>query len=204
MTRDHIRYFVVDAFTDRPFSGNPAAVVPLPSWPEDAWLQSVAMEMNLSETAFLVAKDDGFDLRWFTPSVEVDLCGHATLASAFILFHKDLQKDNSELKFSTRSGTLLATRQENRIQLDFPMKPQQPTATPAQLLEGLSVVPKYVGKSEYDYLVEVETEDELRSLAPDFTQLAQVDCRGIIVTSKSKTTEFDFVSRFLWTCSRSR
>ena len=196
MTQDQIRYFVVDAFTDRPFSGNPAAVVRLPAWPDDAWLQNVAMEMNLSETAFLVPNDHGFDLRWFTPTVEVDLCGHATLASAFTIFHTGQLEDNTDLKFSTRSGTLLATCHDNRIQLDFPLKPQLPSDTPAHLLEGLSVVPKYIGKGEYDYVVELETEDELRSLAPDFTQLAQIDCRGIIVTSKSKAAEFDFVSRF--------
>ena len=195
MKQDQIRYFVVDAFTDRPFSGNPAAVVRLNAWPNDTWLQNVAMEMNLSETAFLVPNDDGFDLRWFTPAVEVDLCGHATLASACAIFHTG-QQDNTELKFSTLSGILLATCHDSRIQLDFPLQPQLPTSTPAPLLEGLSVVPKYVGKSECDYLVEVETEDELRSLTPDFTQLAQIDCRGIIVTSRSKTTEFDFVSRF--------
>ena len=103
-----LRYFVVDAFTDRPFAGNPAAVVPLPDWRDKAWLQSVAMEMNLSETAFLVPNAQGFDLRWFTPKVEVDLCGHATLASALVVSHLGLQADRPEILFSTRSGILKA------------------------------------------------------------------------------------------------
>ena len=196
MTQDQIRYFVVDAFTARAFGGNPAAVVPLSAWPDDVWLQNVAMEMNLSETAFLVPNDNGFDLRWFTPKVEVDLCGHATLASAFAIFHAGLQKDNPEIEFATRSGILHAKSQENQIQLNFPLKPVSPVVTPENLIESLSVTPTYVGKSEYDYVVEVATENELRSLTPNFTQLAEIDCRGIIVTSKTNAPEFDFVSRF--------
>jgi PhzF family phenazine biosynthesis protein len=196
MTQHQIRYFIVDAFTDRPFSGNPAAVVSLSAWPSDVWLQNVAMEMNLSETAFLVPNDNGFDLRWFTPKVEVDLCGHATLASAFAIFHAGLQKDKPEIAFSTRSGTLRAESHKNQIQLDFPLTPIEPVVAPEDLVESLSVTPTYIGKSEYDYVVEVATENELRSLAPNFTQLGQIDCRGIIVTSKTKASEFDFVSRF--------
>ena len=196
MNRDPIRYFVVDAFTDRPFSGNPAAVVPLLKWREDAWLQDVAMEMNLSETAFLVPRDHGFDLRWFTPRVEVDLCGHATLAAAFVIAQSGLQPDGSDIQFSTRSGTLNASLQQDRIQLDFPLKPESRTEPPIDLLQGLAIRPTYVGRNEFDYLVEVESEAEVRELVPDFKRLAEVDCRGVIVTSRSKDPRFDFVSRF--------
>ncbi|MGB1706626.1 MAG: PhzF family phenazine biosynthesis protein [Rubripirellula sp.] len=196
MNEEIIRYFIVDAFTDRPFGGNPAAVILLSQWPDDTWLQSMAMEMNLSETAFLVPNQKGFDLRWFTPTVEVDLCGHATLAAAFAILHAGLQEDNADIDFSTRSGILTATLQGDQIQLDFPLKPESPTSAPADLLEGLAVTPVYVGKSEYDYLVAVETEQELQSLTPKFDQLAKLDCRGIIVTSESTDPNFDFSSRF--------
>ncbi|MAI30983.1 MAG: oxidoreductase [Rhodopirellula sp.] len=196
MNQDLIRYFIVDAFTDHPFSGNPAAVVLLSQWPDDTWLQNIAMEMNLSETAFVVPIQGGFDLRWFTPTVEVDLCGHATLASAFAMIHAGLREEKSGMDFATRSGVLSAVAHGDRIQLDFPLKPESPTPPPTDLLEGLSVRPAYVGKSEYDYVVEVETEDELRSLTPKFDQLAKLDCRGIIVTSTSTNPEFDFLSRF--------
>ena len=165
-----LRYFVVDAFTDRPFAGNPAAVVPLPDWRDKAWLQSVAMEMNLSETAFLVPNAQGFDLRWFTPKVEVDLCGHATLASALVVSHLGLQADRPEILFSTRSGILKALVQKGRIQLDFPIKPETKAEPPPGLVEALAVTPGYVGKSQYDYLVEVESEAAVRSMAPDFRQ----------------------------------
>jgi len=196
MNREPIRYFVVDAFTDRPFSGNPAAVVPLRKWQKDAWLQNVAMEMNLSETAFFVPEDHGFHLRWFTPRVEVDLCGHATLAAAFVIAQSGLQPVGSDIQFSTRSGTLNASWQQDRVQLDFPLKPESSTEPPIELLQGLAIRPAYVGRNEFDYLVEVESETEVRELVPDFKRLAEVDCRGVIVTSRSNDPRFDFVSRF--------
>jgi PhzF family phenazine biosynthesis protein len=124
---------VVDAFTDRPFAGNPAAVVSLPDWRDKVWLQSVAMEMNLSETAFLVPNAQGFGLRWFTPKVEVDLCGHATLASALVVSHLGLQAERPEIAFSTRSGILKALVQKSRIQLDFPIKPETAAEPPPGL-----------------------------------------------------------------------
>lgn len=192
-----LQYFIVDAFTDRPFAGNPAAVVPLSAWRPDGWLQSVAMEMNLSETAFVVRRDGGgFDLRWFTPKVEVDLCGHATLASAVALSQLGHLPDGAEIKFSTRSGVLSAGRRGDRYQLDFPLKPESPAAAPPGLVEALGVAPRYVGKNQFDYLVEAESEDAVRRAAPDFKRLAQTECRGIIVTARSATPEFDFVSRF--------
>lgn len=196
MSGSRFRYFVVDAFTNRPFQGNPAAVVPLDHWKEDAWLQSVAMEMNLSETAFLVPNAQGFDLRWFTPKTEVDLCGHATIASSVVLVHLGKLADGSEVAFSTRSGILGAKRRGSQIQLDFPALPAKPCEPPAGILESLNVQPRFVGRSTFDVLVEVESELVVRSLVPDFQQLGTVNCRGLIVTARSDDPRFDFVSRF--------
>jgi len=190
-----IPLFHVDAFTERPFAGNPAAVCLLPVWKGDGWLQAVAREMILSETAFLVKQPDHFDLRWFTPTVEVDLCGHATLASAHVLWQQR-QATGDEIRFSTRSGILKAIRHGNDIELDFPLKPEEEAAAPPGLLEALGVSAKYVGKNQFDYLVEVESEAILRGMAPDFKRLATVPVRGIIVTSRSTDPKFDFVSRF--------
>ncbi|MGA2259543.1 MAG: PhzF family phenazine biosynthesis protein [Thermoguttaceae bacterium] len=191
-----LRYFVVDAFTDRPFAGNPAAVVPLPAWPDDAWLQNVAMEMNLSETAFLVNEDDGYRLRWFTPKVEVALCGHATLASAHVLWSEGYAPTAEEIRFHTKSGLLKATWKYSRIELDFPAEPPTESSPPPGLLEALGASAKYVGRNRFDYLVEVESEDEVRRLAPDFARLSDLEIRGVIVTSRSTTPQYDFVSRF--------
>lgn len=190
-----IPLFHVDAFTDRPFAGNPAAVCLLRSWKADDWLRGVAREMNLSETAFLVQQAEHFELRWFTPKVEVDLCGHATLASAHILWQQKLAHQQ-EIRFTTRSGNLHATRQGDDIVLDFPLKPEEPAQLPPGLDKALGVTPRYVGKNQFDYLVEVESEAVLRSMAPDFKLLASVPARGIIVTCRSATPRFDFVSRF--------
>jgi len=189
-------FFLVDAFADRPFSGNPAVVCLLPSWRDSQWLQDVAAEMKQSETAFLVRSADGFDLRWFTPKVEVDLCGHATLASAHVLWKLGRAKPDEEIQFSTRSGVLKAVRRGVEIELDFPLKSEQPADPPADLLPALGVSAKYVGKNQFDYLIEVESESVLRQMAPDFKRLATVPVRGTIVTSRSSDTKFDFVSRF--------
>ncbi len=188
--------FHVDAFTDRPLSGNPAAVCVLPAWRDNAWLQAVAREMNLSETAFLVKRADHFDLRWFTPKVEVDLCGHATLASAHVLWQQGLARPGEEIRFSTRSGILTAARRGDDVELDFPLKREEPAQPPADLLEALGVSARYVGRNQFDYLVEVESEAALRAIAPDFKRLAAVPVRGVIVTSRSADPVFDFVSRF--------
>jgi len=191
-----IPLFHVDAFADQPFSGNPAAVCLLPGWRDDRWLQAVAAEMNLSETAFVVQNAADFDLRWFTPKVEVDLCGHATLASAHVLWQQGLAQANAEIRFSTRSGILKAARQGDDIELDFPLKPEETAGPPPGLTEALGVTPTYVGKNQFDYLVEFETEAVLRALAPDFKRLATIPVRGVIVTSRSADPKFDFVSRF--------
>ncbi len=187
---------LVDAFSDRPFAGNPAVVVLLPAWPGDHWLQQVAAEMKQSETAFLVAGGGAFELRWFTPLVEVDLCGHATLASAFVLWHLGKARADAPIAFSTRSGTLKAARRGQTIELDFPLEAQIETPAPRGLAQALGITPKYVGKSRFDYLVEVESEAVLRGMAPDFRQLAAVHSRGVIVTARSQREPFDFISRF--------
>jgi predicted PhzF superfamily epimerase YddE/YHI9 len=186
----------VDAFTDRPFSGNPAAVLIL-SAPADAeWMQLVAREMNLSETAFLSPRDDGsFGLRWFTPTVEVDLCGHATLASAHVLWETGRLHPEAEVRFDTQSGRLVARRAGSWIEMDFPATPDQPSAAPAGLSAALGAEPRYVGRSRFDTLVELGSEAEVRELRPDFGRLKQIP-RGVIVTARSSGGEFDFVSRF--------
>jgi PhzF family phenazine biosynthesis protein len=189
-------FFLVDAFTDQPFAGNPAVVCLLPAWPEDGWLRRVGREMNQSETAFLVRRPDGFDLRWFTPAVEVDLCGHATLASAHVVWQQGLAGPGETIRFSTRSGVLPASRRGEEIDLDFPLKPEQECPAPPGLAEALGALPKYVGKNSFDYLVEVESEAVLRGLAPDHRHLARLPVRGVIVTSRSADVRFDFVSRF--------
>ena len=193
-----IPLFVVDAFTDRPFAGNPAAVCLLEKWPADEWLQLVGREMNLSETAFLVPRGGNeFDLRWFTPRVEVALCGHATLASAHALWESG-RAPRAALTFATRkSGTLSATpRPTGEIELDFPAKPSSPCAAPPGLLEALGAKGVAVGRNDFDYLVEVGSERELRELRPDFAKLVATECRGVIVTARAETAGFDFVSRF--------
>lgn len=190
------RYFIVDAFTDRPFAGNPAAVVPLSAWPGDDWLQNVALEMNLSETAFLVKEGGDYRLRWFTPKVEVALCGHATLASAHALWSEGYASPHEAIRFQTKSGLLEATRRESLIELNFPATPPTPCAAPAGLLEALGTSAQYVGRNQFDYLVEVESEDEVRRLAPDFARLSRLETRGVIVTSRSAMPHCDFVSRF--------
>jgi PhzF family phenazine biosynthesis protein len=191
-----IPFLLVDAFTERPFAGNPAAVCLLPAWRDDRWLQEVAAEMNQAETAFLVKNGDGFDLRWLTPKVEVALCGHATLASAHALWQLGAADAGAEIRFSTRSGTLTAAPRGPYIELDFPVKPEEPATPPADLLEALGVSARYVGRNQFDYLVEVESEEVLRRITPDFQRLSAVKVRGAIVTSRSSEPRFDFVSRF--------
>ncbi len=188
---------VVDAFTDRPFAGNPAAVCLLPRPAEEAWMRDVAREMNLSETAFLVAESDGWRLRWFTPAVEVALCGHATVASAHVLFESGALKPAATARFHTLSGVLTARRRDGWVELDFPAKPEQATQVPPALLKALGVTRAlYFGIGEFDCLVELESEDALRALQPDMGFLAALPYRGIIVTARSAARGYDFVSRF--------
>lgn len=186
----------VDAFTDRPFAGNPAAVCILPAARDEAWMQDVAREMNLSETAFLHPRGDEWELRWFTPACEVDLCGHATLASAHVLWEDGRLPPGAEARFHTRSGLLTARRDGAWISMNFPAKPEEETAASPELARALGAAPVYVGRSHFDCLVEVESEAEVRELRPDFGLLRGVAARGIIVTSRSEVPGVDFVSRF--------
>ncbi|MFM8932278.1 MAG: PhzF family phenazine biosynthesis protein [Gemmataceae bacterium] len=189
-------FLVVDAFTSQPFQGNPAAVVPLDRWPSDAWLQNVAMEMNHAETAFLVPAGSGHHLRWFTPAVEDDLCGHATLAAAKALDHLNLWPAKGPVRFQTRSGELRVNRQGSQFELDFPVLPPVPCPAPPNLLQALAATPVHIGKNSMDYLVELPDEKALRDLRPDLKLLGTVPCRGVIVTAPSDNSQFDCVSRF--------
>jgi predicted PhzF superfamily epimerase YddE/YHI9 len=193
-----IPLFAIDAFTDRPFAGNPAAVCLLDWRPPDEWLQLVGREMNLSETAFLIPRvGNEFELRWFTPCVEVALCGHATLASAHALWESG-HAPREILVFHTRkSGRLTATPlPTGEIELDFPAKPATQCEPPGGLLESLGLRSAVVGRNEFDFLVELSSEEEVRALHPDFGRLAATECRGVIVTAQSSEPRFDFVSRF--------
>ena len=185
----------VDAFTCEAFGGNPAAVCILPSEKDATWMQKVAMEMNLSETAFLQKQQDGFSLRWFTPSVEVDLCGHATLASAHVLWEAGHLAKEAQARFHTRSGLLTAERKGDWIELNFPAKQATEWDAPAGLLEALATSTKFIGRNQFDYLVEVDEHDLLK-MTPDHSRLRTIPVRGVIVTSRSSDPRFDFLSRF--------
>jgi len=192
-----IRIVQVDAFTDRPYAGNPAAVCVLPSAPSEEWMRNVAREMNLSETAFLTPEDGGYRLRWFTPAVEVDLCGHATVASAHVLWQEGHLPEGRQARFHTRSGLLLADRRGDWIELDFPAKVAKPADPPPGLLAALGVAEaKYVGLNAFDYLVEIDSDRALRKLTPNFSALKTFPVRGVIVTARAAAPPFDFVSRF--------
>jgi len=187
----------VDAFTNQLFAGNPAAVCMLPEPRPDEWLRHVAREMNLSATAFLVRRDDEFDLRWLTPTVEIDLCGHATLASAHVLWEEGHLPRGTQARFHTRSGLLTAERHGEWIELDFPVQRGVPAEPLPSLLSGLGITAATaVMKNRLDYLVEVESEAELRAVKPNHTLLRQIPVRGVIVTARSDSPSFDFMSRF--------
>jgi PhzF family phenazine biosynthesis protein len=189
--------YQVDAFiTDKKFSGNPAGVCILPSAADEAWMKGIAMEMNLSETAFLVRQHDGFDLRWFTPTVEVALCGHATLASAHTLWETQHLGTDEQTRFHTKSGLLTAERKGKLIELNFPAKREQQATPPSDLLQALGIIPKYVGRNQFDYLMEVESEKIVHEMKPDFTMLRRIPVRGVVVTCKSSTAGYDFISRY--------
>jgi predicted PhzF superfamily epimerase YddE/YHI9 len=186
-----LKLFQVDAFADRVFEGNPAAVCPLDTWPATALLQAIAEENNLSDTAFFVPEGDGFALRWFTPAHEVDLCGHATLASAHVLF-EHLGYTRPEIRFRTRSGELIVTRSDVGLRMDFPAAVPQVCDAPVPLLSGLGESPKEVLAAS-DYIAVYESEDDIRALRPDFVALQALDRRGVVATAPGR--EVDFVSR---------
>lgn len=188
--------FQVDAFTSQPFKGNPAAVCILDKPQEDQWMQNVAREMNLSETAFLVREREIFHLRWFTPLVEVDLCGHATLASAHILWEQGYLSAEEQARFSTRSGLLTAQKKGEWIEMDFPAKPEEPATEPPGLAKALGVEIQYLGRNKFDYLVFVAKEEDVLQMQPDFALLKTLPVRGVMVTSKAEKEPYDFISRF--------
>jgi PhzF family phenazine biosynthesis protein len=189
-----ISIYQVDAFTSKVFSGNPAAVCMLDMWIDDKQLQSIAAENNLSETAFLVRNDDGFDLRWFTPTTEVALCGHATLASAFVLFTR-LKWPGGVIRFRTRrSGQLIVAERNDLLEMDFPSRPVHSRTPPAGLKEALSVSPIAILGSAEDLLVVLDSEKTVQEVQPDFGVLDRVECRGTIITARGNQS--DFVSRF--------
>jgi predicted PhzF superfamily epimerase YddE/YHI9 len=187
---------VVDAFTSEPFAGNPAAVCLLPGPADESWMKQVAREMNLSETAFLHPVDGGFSLRWLTPAVEVKLCGHATLASAFVLWETGVLAPDEPARFNTLSGWLTCQRDGDGIAMDFPAKVCAACDPPAGLAEAIGAELLFCGNNGMDYLVEVGGAAILRSLRPDLSKLATLPVRGVIVTSGSDRAEFDFLSRF--------
>jgi len=189
-----LKLFQIDAFTSEAFRGNPAAVCLLDRERDASWMQNVAAEMKLSATAFLLPNDDGYSLRWFTPSIEVALCGHATLASAHALWE---EHGVGSARFHTKSGVLATERNGDLIELDFPATREEPADAADGLLESLGIdAPVYVGKNKFDYLVEVASEDIVRKLDPDHAQLRRIPVRGVIVSSRATMEGADFVSRF--------
>jgi len=192
-----IPLYQVDAFADRPFTGNPAAICPLDAWLDDGVMQSIALENNLSETAFLVGGDGVYDLRWFTPVNEVNLCGHATLASAYVVF-TTLEPDCTDVRFSTRSGDLMVRRDGDRLTMSFPAIENQPIATPAGLADAIGAEIEQALTSHQDMIALVANAETVRTLQPDFSCIAKnVSERGLIVTAPgNENDDFDFVSRF--------
>ena len=193
-----IPIFQVDAFTEEPFKGNPAGVCLLRGPADADWMQKVAAEMNLAETAFPLPEGDGFRLRWFTPKVEVKLCGHATLATAHILWERGVLPRNREARFETLSGRLTASRDGDLVELDFPARPPlpEPPAWADAVVGALGIKPVYIGMSAEDVIFEAAGEAAVRSIAPDFATLRSLPARGVIVTSRAADKRFDFVSRF--------
>jgi PhzF family phenazine biosynthesis protein len=195
-----MRIRIVDAFTDRPMGGNPAAVCLLDgdTWPDERWMQGVAAEMNLSETAFLSKRADGaWDLRWFTPAIEVDLCGHATLASAHVLWNENLAPPDEPLAFHTRSGVLTCHERVDRIEMDFPLRPVVETDAPSGLIDAIGAKPVSAWKNAHEtYLLEYASTDDVRGITPDFARLGSDPEWYTCVTAAGGPEGFDFVSRF--------
>ena len=188
---------LVDAFAARPFEGNPAAVCLLEEPREDDWMRGVASELNLPATAFLHPSGDGYALRWFKSAIELELCGHGTLASSHVLWESGRLTQHQSARFTTRAGPLSACRRDGWIELDFPATPDEPAAAPPGLLDALGAAARYVGRSRLDYVVEIDgDEDTVRALQPDFARLREVKTRGVIVTTRAKSGDYDFVSRF--------
>ncbi len=190
----NIRLYQVDAFAEKIFSGNPAAVCPLSEWIPDNVMQDIAMENNLAETAFFVKKGDRYEIRWFTPAVEVDLCGHATLASAHVLFNHEGHKEDKITFYSHRSGVLTVTREKQMLTLDFPADTLKQINILDEHWKGIGAKPVELYRGKTDFLMVFENESQIKSLKPDFKILNELDCRGVIATAKGD--QVDFVSRF--------
>ncbi|MFS0762159.1 PhzF family phenazine biosynthesis protein [Peribacillus phoenicis] len=187
---------IINTFTDQPFKGNPAAVCLLTGESGSEWMQRIAKEINMPVTAFIHLHKGEWQLRWFTPSVEIPICGHGTLASSFFLWGKGYVPRDKPIAYQTKSGILTAKFVDGMVQLEFPSLIEQETAAPELLIKALGVVPVYVGQNKWDYLVEVQSEEIVRNLKPDFNSIARMQIRGVIVTSLSDSGEYDFVSRF--------
>lgn len=187
---------ILNTFTDQPFRGNPAAVCLLSEEKGSIWMQSIAKEMNLPVTAFIIDFKSEYYLRWFTPSTEIPICGHGTLASSFFLWENGYVEKGKVIAFQTKSGLLKAQFIDGWVQLEFPSNLEEKTIAPDLLISALGVEPTYVGKNKLDYLVEVESEDTVKNLKPNIDLISQLPVRGVIVTSKSNSNEYDFVSRF--------
>jgi len=188
------KIYQVDAFADKVFTGNPAAVCPMNEWPDDATMQKIAMENNLAETAFYIKQDGHYLLRWFTPGTEVDLCGHATLAAAYVLFNYEGHEDNIIHFHSPRSGELSVRKEGNLLILNFPTDIYEPVELTKELTDGFNFTPKQAFKGKTDYLLIFENEQQIKSIIPKLNIIGKLDARGIIVSSKGD--EVDFVSRF--------
>ncbi|AFK05034.1 phenazine biosynthesis protein PhzF family [Emticicia oligotrophica DSM 17448] len=187
--------YQVDAFSDKLFGGNPAAVVPLKEWLSDEVMQKIALENNLSETAFFVPTNDGFDIRWFTPAIEVNLCGHATLATAYVIFNV-LKYSKDIINFGSKSGVLKVRKDGKWLELDFPVQETKPAAAPEGLIESLGKTPKEIYRASDDYLLVYNSQKDIEEINPNFSALKNIQARGIIVTAKAKSKKIDFVSRF--------
>ncbi|WP_064197104.1 MULTISPECIES: PhzF family phenazine biosynthesis protein [Emticicia] len=187
--------YQVDAFSDKLFGGNPAAVVPLKEWLSDEVMQKIALENNLSETAFFVHTNDGFDIRWFTPAIEVNLCGHATLATAYVIFNV-LKYSKDIINFGSKSGVLKVRKDGKWLELDFPVQETKPAAAPEGLIESLGKTPKEIYRASDDYLLIYNSQKDIEEINPNFSALKNIQARGIIVTAKAKSKKIDFVSRF--------
>jgi PhzF family phenazine biosynthesis protein len=187
-----LQIYQVDAFSKVPFHGNPAAVVPLDSWPADSVMQDIALENNLAETAFFVPNGNGFDLRWFTPTIEMDLCGHATLGGGYVIFEL-LGTTETILRFQTKSGELTVEKVGDKYVLDFPSRPGVAAEAPAGLIDAIGAEPKEILKSR-DYMLVYDTEDEIKEINPNFEALSKINTHAVIVTAKGDSS--DFVSRF--------
>jgi PhzF family phenazine biosynthesis protein len=189
-----LKIYQIDAFTDKVFSGNPAAICPLDKWMDDSLMQKIAMENNLAETAFYVKAGSEYQIRWFTPTVEVDLCGHATLASAFVLFNHENHAEAEIRFYSPRSGKLLATKQGDSLTLNFPSDTIEPVELVSELTAGFNIMPVEAYKGKTDFMLVFENESQIKELIPSIELIAKMDARGIIVTAPGD--EVDFVSRF--------